>query len=327
MLMMFDCKISEISYVIYHNVFKTEIQGIDKVKMMLDMYENGDDYRTHDSIQTHNNNFSLQGMDKEGGEMLGEIFESEDDYRTQTDYNTNRQPPFLSAGRYVRMRSYRSVSVCLVLLCVLLLTAVIVLCVLINTNNHQCHNNSNNLTEERDQLLTKYTNITEEREQLLTKYTKLTEERDKILAKYNDITKQNEQLNQKKNELWAHLSEGWIYYKSSLYFISSESKSWSDSRSNCRERGADLIIINNRDEQDFISKKSGTDNFWIGLSDIEVEGRWKWVDGSRLSTSFWKATQPQGVEDENCVVNHLSVWSDYFCHVAFKFICEAKRLN
>jgi len=44
-------------------------------------------------------------------------------------------------------------------------------------------------------------------------------------------------------------TDGWIYYKSSLYFISSETKSWTESRRYCTERGADLIIINNRDEQ------------------------------------------------------------------------------
>jgi len=43
-------------------------------------------------------------------------------------------------------------------------------------------------------------------------------------------------------------TDGWIYYQSSLYFISSvnEKKNWTESRRYCRERGADLIIINNR---------------------------------------------------------------------------------
>jgi len=40
-----------------------------------------------------------------------------------------------------------------------------------------------------------------------------------------------------------------IYYKSSLYFLSSEKKNWTESRRYCIERGADLIIINNREEQ------------------------------------------------------------------------------
>nr|XP_055064555.1 C-type lectin domain family 6 member A-like [Misgurnus anguillicaudatus] len=174
---------------IYHNVLNTEIQGTDREEMMVVIYESGDDLRT------------------------------------QTDSNTNRQQPIQSTGsECARMKSYRSVTVCLVLLCVLLLTAVIVLCVLIK-----------NFTKERDQLLTKYTNITEER--------------DELIAKYNNITKLSEQWIQKINTLRTGLYDGWIYYQSSLYFISSEEKIWSESRSYCRERGADLIIINNKEEQ------------------------------------------------------------------------------
>ncbi|XP_058644801.1 natural killer cells antigen CD94-like [Onychostoma macrolepis] len=41
----------------------------------------------------------------------------------------------------------------------------------------------------------------------------------------------------------------WITYKRSSYYISSEWKNWTDSRRDCLERGADLIIINNKEEQ------------------------------------------------------------------------------
>ncbi len=44
-------------------------------------------------------------------------------------------------------------------------------------------------------------------------------------------------------------TDGWIYYQSNLYFISTEKKSWTESRRHCTERGADLTIINNREEQ------------------------------------------------------------------------------
>nr|XP_055064556.1 CD209 antigen-like protein A [Misgurnus anguillicaudatus] len=198
-------------------------------------------------------------------------------------------------------RSYRSVTVCLVLLCVLLLTAVIVLCVLINTNNQKCHIKTKNITEERDELISKYKNI----------------------------TKEKEQLNQEKNELRTHLNDGWLYYQSSLYFISSEQKSWTESRRYCRERGADLIIINNKEEQDFIQKiQSGTEYTWIGLSDSDEEGRWKWVDGSTLmNSSFWASEEPNGGRRENCALIRSLGLADYQCSNANNYICEKNNLK
>ncbi|XP_073672060.1 uncharacterized protein [Paramisgurnus dabryanus] len=232
------------------------------------------------------------------------IYENVADYRTQTGVNTNRQQPLQSTGsERVRMRSYRSVSVCLVLLCVLLLTAVIVLCVLINTNNQQFNIKNKNITEEREQLLTKYTNITEERDQLLTKYTNITEERDQLLTKYT-------------------ITDGWIQYRFSLYFISSKKKSWTESRRYCTQKGADLLIINNKEEQDFVQKISSTNHIWIGLSDSDKEGRWKWVDGSTLTSGFWSPKEPNGGRGENCAESYSSKWNDLPCNHARKWICK-----
>ncbi|XP_067290306.1 CD209 antigen-like protein E, partial [Pseudorasbora parva] len=150
------------------------------------------------------------------------------------------------SGSYsVRNRSSRAAAVCLGLLCVLLLIAVIVLCVHIQTM-------STNYTEERDQLLTKITNLTEERDQL--------------------------------NQWNCLIRDGWIHYKFHLYFISSKKKNWTESRRYCRERGADLIIINNKEEQDFSTTLSKNAKVWIGLTDSDVEGTWKWVDGSTLTS-------------------------------------------
>uniref|UniRef100_A0A672QAC6 C-type lectin domain-containing protein n=1 Tax=Sinocyclocheilus grahami TaxID=75366 RepID=A0A672QAC6_SINGR len=105
---------------------------------------------------------------------------------------------------------------------------------------------------------------------------------------------------------------GWTYYKFSLYFISSEWKSWTESRRYCTERGADLIIINNREEQEFINKISGGAGVWIGLTDSDVEGRWKWVDGTNMTSGL-----------KNCAVSYSSGWYDYQCNNGpYKWICE-----
>ncbi|XP_042620472.1 CD209 antigen-like protein C [Cyprinus carpio] len=252
-------------------------------------------------------------------EMTVAIYESADCVR---DHNflpeTNKHCPLQQTGcDCVKNRSSRAAAVCLVLLCVLLLTAVIVLCVHIHTKN-------TNYTKETQQLLTKITNLTKERDQLLTKNINLTNERDGLLTKNDNLTKQREQFNQERNELVKslHETDGWSYYKFSLYFISSEWESWTESRRYCTERGADLIIINSREEQDFAKKVSRGYEFWIGLTDSYKEGRWKWVDGSTLTSGFWGSGEPNGQRRENCVVSYPSGWCDYPCNDAFRWICE-----
>ncbi|XP_051972985.1 CD209 antigen-like protein A isoform X2 [Xyrauchen texanus] len=250
--------------------------------------------------------------------------------RTETEDTKRHQTPQRTGSECVRNRNFRTATVCLGLLCVLLLTAVIVLCVQLfrktdqfNTNNKNIFEErdqhltwNSNLTEERDELLTNNNNLITERDQLLTRNTKLTEERDELLNN-------NKNLNQEKNELQKTLREldGWIYYQSSFYYISSEKKSWSKSRRYCTERGADLVIINNIEEQNFLKKHSG-EEIWIGLTDSENEGTWKWVNGKTLNSGFWMAGQPNGQRTENCALIISSEWHDYPCNDAFKWICE-----
>ncbi|KAJ8368964.1 hypothetical protein SKAU_G00089920 [Synaphobranchus kaupii] len=65
------------------------------------------------------------------------------------------------------------------------------------------------------------------------------------------------------------------------------------SRSDCIKRGADLVIVENEEEQEFIAKNNKKeDHCWIGLSDLETEGTWIWVDGSPLQTGFWGSGEP-----------------------------------
>ncbi|XDV25862.1 hypothetical protein PO909_029701 [Leuciscus waleckii] len=237
------------------------------------------------------------------------------------DRGTQRNHTALFSGSdCVKTRSSRAAPVCLVLLCVLLLTAVIVLCVHIHTK-------STNYTEERQQLLNMITNQTEERDQLLNKDITLTNESDGV-NKNNYQTNERGQFNQERNELWKMLNEmdGCIY-QSSFYYMSSEEKSWSESRRYCTERGADLIIINNKEKEELVKKMSGSTGVWMGLTDSDEEGRWTWVDGSTLTSGFWMSTEPNGYKKENCAVLYPSGLYDYPCENAFKCICEKYLKN
>ncbi|XP_048051410.1 C-type lectin domain family 6 member A-like [Megalobrama amblycephala] len=110
-------------------------------------------------------------------------------------------------------------------------------------------------------------------------------------------------------------------------FISNELRSWSDSRQYCRDRGADLVIIDTEEKQrhitSFIHEK-----MWIGLNDIENKGIMKWVDNSPLKQGFWFKNQPDNrYGEEDCIAvfpteDTLNNWHDYLCSDKKKCICE-----
>ncbi|XP_026107510.1 CD209 antigen-like protein E [Carassius auratus] len=235
--------------------------------------------------------------------------------RHTEDFNTEEpQTPRHTGSDGVMIRRSRAAAVVFVLLCVLLLTARIILCA--------------TFTQERQQLKTKITNLTQERDQLLTDNMNLTEERQQLLTNNRNLKEERDQLKSERIDLQKKFADGLKCHQSTLYFFSSEKKNWTESRRYCRERGADLIIINNREEQDFVGNISvGSGHFWIGLTDVEEEDRWKWVDGSTLTSGFWKSGQPNNQGNEDCVNTHSSGWFDTECDSSLKWICEKSILK
>uniref|UniRef100_W5K5L4 C-type lectin domain-containing protein n=1 Tax=Astyanax mexicanus TaxID=7994 RepID=W5K5L4_ASTMX len=121
--------------------------------------------------------------------------------------------------------------------------------------------------------------------------------------------------------------KGWKYFSSSIYYITAVKTNWEKSRDDCRKRGADLLIINSREEQ------FGRNEAWLGLTDAVTEGVWKWVDGSALTTEFWAKGEPNNYENDDCAItgfkkasSNILVWADFPCGHPVFGICE-KRLT
>ncbi|XP_060948146.1 CD209 antigen-like protein C isoform X2 [Limanda limanda] len=154
-------------------------------------------------------------------------------------------------------------------------------------------------------------------------------------AVFRNLTEERDQLKRKLNTFDQYTQEGWVYFRSSFYFISSVKKSWGDSRDDCLQKGADLVIINSKEENEFTRQFRSP--FWIGLTDTETEGTWKWVDGTLLSTttSYWHPGEPNSfpnligvLSDEDCgetMFNEVEYnWNDERCNFLNFWICEKK---
>ncbi|XP_067106279.1 C-type lectin domain family 4 member F-like [Osmerus mordax] len=199
------------------------------------------------------------------------------------------------------------------------------------------------LTRMRDQLNTSNTNLTRERDHLQTSNTILTRERDQLNASNTILTRVRDQLNasntiltRERDDLKRRLCEGqdgWRRFGCSCYYVSTVDKNWNDSRQDCIGRGADLVIINSREEQDFLNNLNK--RVWIGLTDTVTEGTFIWVDGTPLTTpKYWYGPQPdnylhQPGVDEDCAeiyYDHSGVpppltWNDNKCESKNVWVC------
>ncbi|CAG2232074.1 unnamed protein product [Mytilus edulis] len=130
---------------------------------------------------------------------------------------------------------------------------------------------------------------------------------------------------------------GWFSHGLSCYFYSKTSVDFADAMVFCKNIDAVLVEIESDDENKFIQNslknitlKVPPHGYWIGLTDIEIENEWKWIEsGNSVSYVNWNPGQPDLRQSENCGILWYSTgftWHDDFCsdNLAF-FICEKER--
>ncbi|KAF4118195.1 hypothetical protein G5714_000246 [Onychostoma macrolepis] len=104
------------------------------------------------------------------------------------------------------------------------------------TEKHQLQNNFSSLSQKKLELETRVKDLTAEKSQLQNNFSSLSQKKLELETRVKDLTAEKSQLQSNFNSL------SWL-------FMSSELKSWSDSRQYCRDRGADLVIINTEEKQ------------------------------------------------------------------------------
>ncbi|KAK7084208.1 hypothetical protein SK128_019198, partial [Halocaridina rubra] len=67
-------------------------------------------------------------------------------------------------------------------------------------------------------------------------------------------------------------------------------------------------------------------NYWLGASDQEEEGLWKFVNNQPvpMGTPFWGPGEPNGGEANNCAILNQSnnhYWYDVDCGNSYNAIC------
>lgn len=128
---------------------------------------------------------------------------------------------------------------------------------------------------------------------------------------------------------WSSTSSGrtncpirWTFQRGKCYFFSVQEKTWNASQRACSEANSSLVIINSKEELEFLHNNTKAEDYFIGLSVGGAEGRWKWIDNTELNTDIFMI--PLNSDTFACVVIGLTVVGTISCSVPNRWICEKK---
>ncbi|XP_060066710.1 C-type mannose receptor 2-like [Ylistrum balloti] len=134
-------------------------------------------------------------------------------------------------------------------------------------------------------------------------------------------------------------------YNDVCLFLLKRKLTWNDAQSNCSSGGGRLVQIQYQAKQDFLyntlTAMKWTDwGVWIGATDHDSEGTWKWTDGTNLTYGFWHPGEgpahgflfsKAGFED--CALMRLDDsgrWRDYDCGSILHHhtsVCEYQKVK
>jgi len=113
------------------------------------------------------------------------------------------------------------------------------------------------------------------------------------------------------------------------YLHHPEKADWEGAKAICELEGGQLAVITSEADQNRIMSRFGKlREFWIGATDIEREGQFRWVNGQGLGFARWLAGQPtrKYPNNEHCVSFNYAWrdgrWGDRNCYDSRPFLCE-----
>ncbi|KAM4856132.1 CD209 antigen-like protein E [Urocitellus parryii] len=153
------------------------------------------------------------------------------------------------------------------------------------------------------------------------------QEQEQELVKQEKMYQELTQLKAAVDRLCRPCPWDWTFFQGHCYFFSKSQRNWHDSVTACQEVGAQLVVINSDEEQSFLQQTSNIQgSAWLGLSDLNKEGAWYWVDGSPLSlsslTRYWMPGQPNNRGGQDCVEVRSSGWKDSKCDYKKFWVCK-----
>ena len=120
----------------------------------------------------------------------------------------------------------------------------------------------------------------------------------------------------------------WEEHGDHCYLWSEEKMSWDDAEAFCKRKGGHLASVTSEDINAFVLQEKmlrNLEHLWIGGSDKENEGVWRWSDGSPWNYTNWYPGQPNRDNNKDCLqfgFNEIRDWMDRPCANNVNFVCS-----
>ncbi|XP_055990684.1 C-type lectin domain family 4 member A-like [Sorex fumeus] len=162
------------------------------------------------------------------------------------------------------------------------------------------------------------------------KYSNLVQEEKFTLELTHTMLECKKENSTMEGKSWSCCPKNWNPFGSNCYFFSSEEKNWTDSEKHCAEMQAHLLVVDSKEEEDFIENNLNEDHvYYLGLSDLK-NGHWEWVNDTpyNQSVTFWHQNEPNN-DYEHCVTLDFRCewgWNDMSCNEPEHSICEMLKI-
>uniref|UniRef100_A0A8B9GDX9 MRC1 protein n=1 Tax=Amazona collaria TaxID=241587 RepID=A0A8B9GDX9_9PSIT len=121
--------------------------------------------------------------------------------------------------------------------------------------------------------------------------------------------------------------KGWMKHGFYCYSVGQLPATFSEAKQICEENKGYLVTVRDRYEQAFLTSVIGLNPakyFWIGLSDTEEQGTFKWASGDVVTFTHWNAGMPG--REPGCVAmvtgTSAGLWDVLNCEENNMFLCK-----
>ncbi|KFP60799.1 Macrophage mannose receptor 1, partial [Cariama cristata] len=121
--------------------------------------------------------------------------------------------------------------------------------------------------------------------------------------------------------------EGWMKHGFYCYSVGQLPATFSEAKKICEENKSYLATVTDRYEQSFLTFVIGFNPakyFWIGLSDVEEQGTFRWASGDAVTFTHWNAGMTG--RESGCVAmttgTSAGLWDILNCEETNMFLCK-----